>query len=122
MRRAHKILSPREEKGSQPPTVKGPLLLTNAGEIATMAGPGGPRRGEQMKDVGLMQNGAIYCRNGRILEVGDSATLTQKHGTGATVIDAEGKLIVPGFVDAHTHLIFAGSRENELEMKLRGAT
>ncbi len=122
MRRAHKVLAPRDERVAPSVTAKGQLLLVNAGEIATMAGPDRPRRGERMREAGLIQNGAIYCRNGRILEVGDSAALGVKYSDTATVIDARGRLVVPGFVDAHTHLIFAGSRENELEMKLRGAT
>jgi len=122
MRKAHKVLAPRDERETQSAGAKGQLLLVNAGEIATMAGLERPRRGEQMRGVGLIQNGAIYCRNGRILEVGDSATIGVKYSSTANIIDAKGKLVVPGFVDAHTHLVFAGSRENELEMKLRGAT
>jgi imidazolonepropionase len=124
MRRAHKILSPREEAALPPRVVtkKRGLLLINAGEIVTMAGLDKPRRGEQMKDLGIVSEGAIYSSEGKIVEVGDSKTLKRKYSDASTVIDAEGKLVAPGFVDPHTHLIFAGSRENELELKLRGAT
>ena len=128
MRRAHKILSPRDERISpprsapKPAAVKSALLVVNAGEIATMAGSDRPRRGGEMKDLGLVSDGAILSRDGRIVEVGDSRTMREKHADAATVIDAGDRLVIPGFVDPHTHLVFAGSRENELEMKLRGAT
>jgi len=124
MRLAHKILSPREEAELPPRPVvkKGGLLLVNAGEIATMAGHDRPRRGEQMKDLALIPEGAIYALQGKIVEVGDSRTLERKYSGSSTVIDAEGDIVVPGFVDPHTHLVFAGSRENELELKLKGAT
>jgi imidazolonepropionase len=124
MRLAHKILSPREEAELPPRPVvkKGGLLLVNAGEIATMAGHDRPHRGEQMKDLALIPEGAIYALQGKIVEVGDSRTLERKYSGSSTVIDAEGDIVVPGFVDPHTHLVFAGSRENELELKLKGAT
>ena len=124
MRGAHKILSPRDEVRVPPPPAakKGGLLLINAGEIATMAGHDRPRRGEQMKDLALIPEGAIYASNGKIVEVGESRTLERKYSGSSTVIDAGGNIVVPGFVDPHTHLVFAGSRENELELKLKGAT
>lgn len=124
MRGAHKILSPRDEVRVPPPPAakKGGLLLINAGDIATMAGHDRPRRGGQMKDLALIPEGALFALNGKIVEVGDSRTLERKYSGSSTVIDAGGNIVVPGFVDPHTHLVFAGSRENELELKLRGAT
>ncbi len=128
MRRAHKILNPKEERISPPkppprPAARKPgLLIVNAGEIVTMAGKEGPRRGGEMKDLGLISDGAILARDGRIVEVGDSRSMREKHADAASVFDAKGRLVIPGFVDPHTHLVFAGSRENELELKLRGAS
>jgi len=122
MRRAHKILAPKEEAPPKPTVSKVGLLLVNASEIATLAGRSEPRRGEHMKEIGLVADGAIFSRDGKIVEIGDSEALRKKHSTAAKVIDAENKLVVPSFVDPHTHLVFAGSREKELEMKLGGAT
>ena len=121
-RTAHKILAPKEEVAVQVPAKKRDLLLFNAGEIVTMAGDENPRRGAQMKDLGVVSDAALYASGGRIVEVGDSATLRRKHAGASTAIDAKGGLVIPGFVDPHTHLVFAGSRENELELKLGGAT
>ena len=124
MRGAHKILRPRDEVRVPPrvPAKKGGLLLFNAGEMATMAGNEGPRRGEHLKDLAIVTEGAVYAMGGKIVEVGDSKTLERKYSGASTIIDAGGNLVVPGFVDPHTHLVFAGSRENELELKLKGAT
>lgn len=122
MRQAHKVLTPKAEIVAARPSRRNDLLLVNAGVIATMAGGDDPRRGDAMKDIGLVHDSAIYASDGKIVEVGGSIELGRKHANPAKVIDAEGKLVVPGFVDPHTHIVFAGSRENELEMKLRGAT
>ncbi len=122
MRKAHKVLTP---KGVIPPEriPKGrDLLIFNAGEIATMAVPSIPTKGQGMKDLVLLNDAAVYARDGRVADVGDSKTLQFKYSDAATVIDAEGGLVVPGFIDAHTHVVFAGSREHELEMKLGGAS
>ena len=124
MKGAHKILHPRDEvKAPQRPAVKKEgLLIINAGEIATMAGQDRARRGDQMKELGLVTEGAIFAMNGKIVEIGDSRTLERKYSGSSTILDAERNVVVPGFVDPHTHVVFAGSRENELEMKLKGAT
>lgn len=79
----------------------------------------GPKRGEEMQDLGVIPNGFVAVENGKILEVasGDGKDYIEKH---TQVVDAEGRVVMPGFVDPHTHLVHYGSRENELEMKLKG--
>jgi imidazolonepropionase len=73
-----------------------------------------------MEYLGLVEDGAVAIANGKIAAVGASTELLSEYTAGER-IDASGKVVTPGFVDAHTHLVFAGSRENELELKIKGA-
>jgi imidazolonepropionase len=91
------------------------LLITHASELLTLKGSRKPRIQEQMKNLGIMKNGSIAIQNGRIVDVGRNLRYKAE-----TVIDASGKLVMPGFVDPHTHVVFAGSRECELDLKLAG--
>ena len=99
------------------------LLIENADLLATCAGPG-PRRGSAQREIGALPNATVAGFEGRIVFVGSAhdaksaVTLTPQ----AQVIDAEGCTVVPGFVDPHTHLIFAGDRRDELRRRLAGAT
>ncbi len=73
-----------------------------------------------MEELGIIEDGALAVANGKIVAVGRSNEL--ESGYSATEeIDATGKVVTPGFVDAHTHFVFAGSRELELELKIKGA-
>ena len=120
-RRHHKVLAP---KGTVPRAPEGPpsasLLVVHASELVTLAGHPRPRRGREMRDLRILKDGALYAADGVIREVGDSDELAAKHKDVEEVIDATGRAVVPGFVDAHTHLAFAGSREHELEWKADG--
>ncbi len=91
------------------------LLITNASELLTLKGPAKPRITRQMKNLGVIQKGSVAIKNGQILDVGKNLRYKAE-----TSIDASGKLVMPGFVDPHTHLVFAGSREFELDLKLAG--
>lgn len=91
------------------------ILITHASELLTLKGPVKPRSQKQMKNLGIIKNGAVAIKNGQILDVGKNLRYKAD-----TVIDASGKLVMPGFVDPHTHLVFAGSREFELDLKLAG--
>jgi imidazolonepropionase len=91
------------------------LLVTHAHELLTLRGPKKPRMRGQMKNLGIIKNGSIAIKNGQIVDVGQNLRYKAE-----TVIDASGKLAMPGFVDPHTHVVFAGSREFELDLKLAG--
>lgn len=94
------------------------ILIKNA-RILTCKSDG-PKVGAQMQDLGIIENGFIAVENGSILEVGngEGEGYSDKH---TEIINAEGRLVMPGLVDPHTHLVHYGSRENELELKLKGA-
>ncbi|MEW5937733.1 MAG: imidazolonepropionase [Candidatus Thermoplasmatota archaeon] len=91
-------------------------LLVKNGHVIALAG--GLRRGRAMNDLGAIAKGAIAISGSTIVWVGKSSESSIFRAE--EVVDAEGRLVVPGFVDPHTHLIFAGSREHELTMKLEG--
>ncbi len=101
------------------------LLLVHAGELLTLAdGPQvteGPRTGEALADLGLIRDGAVAIADGLITAVGTSADLLDSVRAAETR-DVQGRVVLPGFIDPHTHLLFAGSRAGEFERRLRGAT
>ncbi len=74
-----------------------------------------------MADTGTIADGAVAIKKGRIVAVGASPAILKEY-KAAKKIDAKGRLVTPGLVDAHTHLVFAGSRENEFEMRIKGAS
>jgi imidazolonepropionase len=96
------------------------LLLTNAAQVVTCAGPG-PKRGATMADAGVITDGAVAIDGGVIVAVGATAEVASKY-TARTRVDVAGKVLCPGFVDCHTHLVFGGERVAEFERKLTGAT
>jgi len=91
------------------------LLIKNASELVNLKGPNRPRIKEEMNNLSIIKKGSMAIKNGIIVEIGKNI----KYKAEKT-IDASGKTVMPGFVDPHTHLVFAGSREFELDMKLRG--
>jgi len=99
------------------------LLIVNASELVTMAGRKKPRQREEMANVRAIPDGAVAVLDGKILACGRTpdilARFVLKRGKP---LDARGKTVIPGFVDPHTHIVFAGSRESELVMKLEGKT
>ncbi len=97
------------------------LLILNAAQVVTCAGPSGPKRGAAMADVGLIADGAVAISDGQIVAVGATGNLRAKY-TARNIIDAGGKVVCPGFVDPHTHVVFAGDRVGEFELRLKGAT
>jgi len=96
------------------------LLIIGAGELVTMAG--GVRRGAALKDVKAIKNGALAAYQGEILDVGTTEEVLARVQTGPStkVVDARGRAVIPGFVDPHTHLCFAGDRADEFAMRLQG--
>ncbi len=94
------------------------ILLKNASQLITLAGDNHrPRIGKGMSELGIIENGDVWISHNQITAVGKDDSSPHE---ADIVIDCTGKTVMPGFVDPHTHLVFAGSRENELEMKLKG--
>jgi imidazolonepropionase len=98
------------------------ILIVNAEELLTLAEGGQkPRTGKQMRELGIVRDGAIAIREGRIVAVGKTQEVT-KAFRAEYMINAKGKLVLPGFVDPHTHLVFAGSLEDEFQLRVEGAS
>ncbi|MBD8524065.1 imidazolonepropionase [Lysinibacillus sp. FSL R7-0073] len=102
------------------------ILIKNANEVITLKNNiRGPRTKEQMREITIVENGSILIEKDRIVAVGafeqlevDFPELVKK----ATTIDASGKVVMPGLVDCHTHLVHGGTREEEFNMRLKGST
>ncbi len=95
------------------------LLIHSAAQVVTCAAPGGPLRGAALADVGILPDGAVAVRDETIVAVGPSDDLRAAFPAHRE-IDASGRVVCPGFVDCHTHLVFAGERVAEWEQKLSG--
>jgi imidazolonepropionase len=93
------------------------ILIINANELVTLKGQNNPRKKSEMNDLGILNNSSIAINDGKIVDIGKNLKYNSEK-----VIDAKGKTVMPGFIDPHTHLVFAGSREFELDMKLKGLT
>jgi len=98
------------------------LAVVNIGQLATLAGPGRSRVGAETRELGLVSDAAMLVDGGRVRATGAYADLRVEIDAETTVIDAGGRLVTPGFVDAHTHLVFAGNRAAEFERRIDGAT
>ncbi|HZM86013.1 MAG TPA: imidazolonepropionase, partial [Blastocatellia bacterium] len=98
------------------------LLIEHASQLVTLAGSARPRVGPEMRDLGIMNDGALLARDGVIVAVGLSSDVIAQASPEATRVDASGSVVMPGFVDAHTHPVFAGTREDEYEMRAAGLT
>jgi imidazolonepropionase len=95
------------------------LLIDHASQVLTLASPTGPKRGAAMGELGIVPDGAVAIRDGQILAVGPSATLRSRV-TADRSLDASGRVVMPGFVDPHTHLVWAGERADEFAMRVAG--
>lgn len=96
------------------------LVIKNIGTLVTLKGENAPRKGKLQGEIGEIENGVIAIRDDRIIHVGSGELPDVIDVTGAQIIDAGGKVVTPGLIDCHTHLVHGGSRENELAMKLDG--
>jgi imidazolonepropionase len=94
------------------------LAIVNCSELVTLAGPSRPRIEGELRDLSIIRNGQMLIRDGRIAEAGANVSIDPE----TEVIDAGGHVVMPGFVDAHTHPVFAGNRADEFEKRAQGAT
>jgi imidazolonepropionase len=99
-----------------------PLAIINCSQLVTLAGPPPPRTGAEMRELSILENGAILVLDGRIMRTGTRQEIEALITADCEVIDAGNHVVLPGFVDAHTHPVFAGNRADEFELRASGAT
>ena len=102
--------------------MSGTLAVVNIGQLATLAGPARARVGKELSELCLIQDAVLLVEDGCIMATGTYADLCSQLSPATTVIDAGGRCVTPGFVDAHTHLVFAGNRAAEFEQRIAGHT
>jgi imidazolonepropionase len=95
------------------------LLIHSAAQLVTCASPDGAKRGAAMRELGIVPDGAVAVKDGRIVAVGKTDDLIEAW-EGEEEIDARGRVVCPGFVDPHTHAVFAGDRVDEFERRIKG--
>jgi len=100
------------------------IIIANARQLLTLRSDakGSPVRGERMKELGIVEDGGVAIEGGKITQVGKSEDVLKENelSPGGEFVDANGSVVGPGFVDCHTHLVFAGTRAREFEMRLQG--
>jgi len=96
------------------------LALLHALQLVTLAGPPRARRGKELSELGIISDGAFVAAGGRVTHIGKSREIEKLCDRETEVIDASGCVVLPGFVDAHTHLVFAGDRLDDFEARARG--
>jgi len=95
------------------------MLIYNSKEMLTLKGRNQPRVGKEMDDVSIIKDGVIAIKDGKIIAVGETSKILKKYDSRQK-IDASDKVVMPGFVDPHTHPVFVNTRENEFEMRIKG--
>jgi imidazolonepropionase len=98
------------------------LALINCSQLVTLAGPPRPRVGAEMRELSVIADGALLVRDGRLVAVGERKEIEPLISADCDVVDVGGRVVLPGFVDAHTHPVFAGTRADEFEKRAAGAT
>ena len=98
------------------------LAVWNCSQLVTLAGPKRPRTGAAMRELAIIPDGAMFVQDGRIEATGTRTEVERLAGAGTQIVDAGGRVVLPGFVDAHTHAVFAGTRAAEYELRIEGAT
>jgi len=97
------------------------LLIHGASQVVTPVGPA-PLRSDRLGQLRVIEGGVVRCANGRIEFVGTEDEHQRRFAAAGETLDAEGGCVLPGFVDPHTHPVWAGSREDEFNRRLRGET
>jgi imidazolonepropionase len=103
------------------------LLLTNIGQLLTLRGDSVPRRGPALNAVGVMNDAAVLCGGGKIIAVGPPREIARngwvkRNRRKITELDCKGRVVLPGFVDCHTHPVFAEPRLVDFEKRISGAS
>ena len=98
------------------------LAIINCKQLVTLAGPKRPRVGPELSDLGIIADGTLLVRDGRIECAGNRDVVERLISADCEVVDAGGRVVLPGFVDAHTHPVFAGTRVDEFEQRAGGMT
>jgi imidazolonepropionase len=98
------------------------IAVVNCGQLVTVAGTNSPRSGEGLRELGIIPQGVMLIREDRIVATGSYSQLKDGIASAAEVVDAGGRVVTPGLVDAHTHLVFGGTRADEFEQRIAGAT
>lgn len=114
----------------RPPAPTAGLLLINTAQLLTLqaaSGKTGPRRGSDLKELGIITNGAVLCLGGKIVSVGTTKDALRdpwlkKNRSKITEIDCTDKVVLPGFVDSHTHPVFVSPRLVDFEKRIEGAS
>src|SRR5256714_2391748 len=96
--------------------------VLHAAQLVTLAGPTRPRVGGEMRELSIIPDGGMLIQDGRIVKTASSDEIEKALSGDVEVIDAGGRVVLPGFVDAHAHPVFAGDRVDEFEMRTQGAT
>jgi imidazolonepropionase len=97
------------------------LAVLHASQLVTLRGPKRPRVGTELSELAIIRDGGMLIHDGKIENVGPSNEIEKNVGD-ANILDAHGRVVMPGFVDAHTHLVFAGNRLDDFERRARGET
>src|SRR6202022_2112245 len=114
-------------KGKSP--TKPALLLINVGQLLALhsvSHKSGPRRGQELRELGIIENAAVLCVAGKIVSVGTTKDALRdpwlkKNRKKVTEIDCRGRVVLPGFVDSHTHPVFTHPRLVDFEKRISGA-
>ena len=96
------------------------LVVVNCGQLLTLAGSASARRGSAMRELGILKDAAMLVRDGRIASTGTWKEIRAAAVGPTEELDATGRLVTPGFIDAHTHLVFGGNRVEEFERRAGG--
>src|SRR5207253_2295833 len=98
------------------------LIVDNIKQLCVIpAHDNGPQRGKALGELGIIENAAVVVQSGRIMALGPRETILGSYNAILT-LDAHNRIVTPGLVDPHTHLIWAGDRADEFEQRLAGAT
>jgi imidazolonepropionase len=107
-------------RSSQKFNMKVDLIIHNAKQLLTCASNGKAKKGKRLQELGIIENGAVAVENGLIKAVGTSVDILANY-EAENLVDANGKVVMPAFVDPHTHIVYAGNRLREFELKIKGA-